>query len=53
MLCHWSFGPGKYGPACTIIIIVERLHALTIKLTRASARTRVMSRARARECVYV
>ena len=31
---------GKYGLACTIIITIEILRALTIKLTQARARTR-------------
>ena len=40
VICHWSFGPGKYGPACTILPLKY--------YTRVSARTRAMSRARAR-----
>ena len=40
VICHWSFGPGKYGPACTILPLKY--------YTRISARTRAMSRTRAR-----
>ena len=61
MYRHWSFGPGKYGPTCTIITI-EILRALIIKLTRPqpyspspSARTRARdmswTRAKARAMV--
>ena len=44
----------RYGPACTIIIIVEILRPLTIKLTWASVRTRdrAISGARARGKAY-
>ena len=46
--CHSKNGPGKYGPARTIVLsCIEILRELTIKLMRASATTRAVSRAMA------